>query len=280
MSDTPVVWMNGELMPADEVRVSPFDLGLTVGHGVFETMVSYDGIVFAQGRHLQRLASSLEKLSLPVISQNEVEDAVSQVLVANRLTQGRARVRLSVSGGENPLTGGEVPGNVIITAVPQQEPAAFAKVIVSPFSHNENSALTGAKSFSYGAHLLAYRNAIQQGADEALMLNSTGNLCEGTMSNVFLVQGGMVRTPSLQSGCLPGVTRAIVIELCSDLGIDVVECELSENDLGTVTEMFLTSSAREVQPATMDMAARECHCAVTTRIAAAYTKHVRNETKA
>ena len=167
----------------------------------------------------------------------------------------------------------------MVTAMPQAEPAAYAKVMVSRYRINENSALSGIKSSSYGSNLLAYREAVKQGADEALMLNSMSNLCEGATSNVFIVQHDMVRTPSLQGGCLPGVTRAVVIELCAELGIEVVECDLTEHDLNEATELFLTSSAREVQPATMNMDAKECPCAVAARIAEAYTEQVRDETQ-
>lgn len=280
MNETPTIWANGGLMPADALRVSPFDLGLAVGHGVFETMVAHGGVVFALDRHLERLGDSLEKLSMPVPERAHLRAAVSEVVSANRLTRGRARVRISVGGGDNPLAGGKAPGNVIVTAVPQPDPAAFARVIISPYTHNENSPLAGIKSASYGANLLAYRHAVAQGADEALMPNTQGALCEGTMSNFFLVHGDSVTTPPLDSGCLPGITRAIVIGLCASLQIPCDETTVSGRELHHATGLFLTSSARGVQPAVMDLADLGCPCAVTARIASAYAEIVRNETKA
>lgn len=276
-----MIWANGELLPADRLRVSPFDLGLAVGHGVFETMAAYGGVVFAFDRHLRRLAGSAGKLALPLPGAEVIRDAVAQVLSSNRLKCGRARVRVSVSGGVNPLAGGDVPGNVIVTAVLQPEPADFVRVLVSPFVHNVESPLAGVKSASYGANLLAYRDAVSRGADEALMFNSRGVLCEGTMSNVFLVHGGSVVTPPLESGCLPGITRGIVLELCDALGVPCREADVGERELEEATEIFLTSSARGVQSAVMDVTAAVCPGGeVTGRIAAAYAERVRNEIKA
>jgi branched-chain amino acid aminotransferase len=240
-------------------------------------MVAYDGVIFSWVRHFQRLEESAEKLSLTVPDRDQISEAIQKTLVANDLTIGRARVRLSVGGGENPLTGGAAPGHVIVSATSQPDPAAFAKLVISPYSLNENDALAGIKSSSYGANLIAYRHAHSHGSDEALMLNTQGNLCEGATSNVFLVHGEQVLTPSLESGCLPGVTRAIVIEICESLSLPVEESDLNEHDLGEATEIFLTSSAREVQPATMHMDARGCPCAITDLISAAYQDLISRE---
>jgi len=279
MKNSPIVWMNGELMRADAVRVSPFDLGLALGLGVFETMVAYDAQIFSWNCHFQRLEESARKLTLNVPDHDVVRDAIFQVLEANHLSTGRARVRLSVSGGENPFIGGAAPGNVIIAAMPQSKPADIAKVVVSPYRCNESSAMAGIKSSSYGPNLIAYRHAHDLGADEAILLNTRGDLCEGTTSNLFLVHGDQVITPPLESGCLPGVTRAIVIELCQSLGIVVEERVLIKDDLDDADEIFLTSSAREVQAATLDMEALDCPSEVTARIAEAYTDLRLRETK-
>lgn len=251
MSNTPTVWMNGELMPAEEVRVSPFDLGLTVGLGVFETMVAYDGCVFYYDRHHARLVQSASMMALTAPTMDVIEKAMSEVIAANDLLSGRSRIRVSISGGVNPLQGGDAPGNMIVTAVPQPEPADMAKLILGSYSCDESSAMSGVKSASYGCHVMTFRHAIAASADEALVLNSRGILCEGSMSNVFLVKDGEVRTPSLSSGCLAGVTRALVIELCNKLNIAIEETELGESDIQDADEIFLTSSAREVQAAKM-----------------------------
>lgn len=252
MSEASMIWRDGELMAHDEMRVSPFDLGLTVGLGVFETMQAYDGKAFAYDRHHERMMNGLLRLEFSpqsLASADVVEMAIREVLLANDLCQGRARVRVSLSGGVNPLSGGDVSGALTITAVPVSPYSSEAKLVDVPYPYNERSALAGIKSSSYADHLMAWRHAVSLGADEAIRYNTVGKLCEGAMSNIFIVSGGKVFTPSLESGCLPGITRAIVIELCKQEGIEAVECELTEDDLNQADELFITSSLREVQSA-------------------------------
>ena len=280
MSDAPIVWMNGELVSADELRVSPFDLGLTVGLGVFETMIAYDGKVFAYDLHHARLERSAAVLGIAVPEQAVIEAAAHELIEANGGHAGRLRVRLAVSGGLNLLQGGDAQGNVMATATALADTASVAKLVQVPFAINERAATVGVKSASYADHVLAYRYALREGGDEALMCNTRGQLCEGAMSNVFLVKDGVVKTPSLGSGCLAGVTRGLVIGLCAELGIAVKECDLYEKDVLEADEWFLTSSVREVQPAVMmedDGDAAKGGGEVSKRLSAAYVELVRRE---
>lgn len=280
MSDPAIIWMNGELMPADELRVSPFDLGLTVGLGVFETMLAYEGKVFAYDLHHARLERSAAVLGIAVPEQAVIEAAAHELIEANGGHAGRFRVRLAVSGGVNPLQGGDKQGDVMVTATALPDTASVAKLVQVPFVINERAATAGVKSASYADHVLAYRYALREGGDEALMCNTRGQLCEGAMSNVFLVKDGVVKTPSLASGCLAGVTRGLVIGLCAELGIAVKEGELEEGDRLEADELFLTSSVREVQPAVMmedDGDAAKGGGEVSKRLSAAYVELVRRE---
>lgn len=280
MSNKTIVWMNGQLMRADEVLISPFDLGLTVGVGVFETMQAYDGRVFAYDWHHFRMDESLTR----VVGQGSIlpsidllKKAIQDVLKKNHLTQGRARVRMSLSGGVNPLTGGSNPGNMIITAVPLADPEPLAKLELGSFPCNEFSPLAGVKSSSFGEHISAWRSSLTSGADEVVRLNTQGHLCECAMSNLFLVRGDVVMTPDLESGCLAGVTRAIVLDMCDGLGLGSVACDLDEDDLHAADELFITSSIREIQPAEMLGFSRDHPFPVTQMIAEAYRMRVRKE---
>jgi len=280
MSDTSVIWINGELKPAGEVHISPYDLGLTVGLGVFETMAVYDGKVFAYDLHHARLEHSAQTLGLVVPDQSMVENAMAQLVRENGCLKGRFRVRVSVSGGVNPMQGGDQPGNVIITVAPAPEPAKLAILVPVPYYINDCTATSGVKSSSYADHLLAYRYALRAGGDEALMLNTRGQLCEGAMSNVFLVRDGVVKTPPLSSGCLAGVTRGIVLSLCKEEGLQVEECDLGERDAFDADELFLTSSLREVQAAVMlDSGESEQACPgeVTRHLAERYHQYLGKE---
>lgn len=280
MSADPVIWCDGALIPSCEFRISPFDLGLTVGLGVFETMAAYDGKVFAYSKHHSRLLQSAEITGIDVPQRGVMEAAVAEVLMANGLENGRARVRLTLTGGVNPLVGGNTAGAAIITAV-AADPApgdTVARLAWVPQILNERAACSGVKSISYVEQVLALRHARLMGADEALILNSRDRLAEGSMSNVFLVKDGVVRTPSLASGCLPGVTRQLVITLCNELGLALEQCELDKQDVDDAHEIFLTSSMREIQGGCLLGAGPPVVGDVTKQLAQAYGQLVRKET--
>ena len=290
MTAAPMIWFNGELISANDACVSPFDLGLTVGLGVFETMAAYDGKVFAYDLHHARLIKSAEVFALQVPERSVISAAIAEVIEANHYHQGRYRIRVTLSGGANQLGGGRQQGDVMVTAQAARSADSasdsgsgsdLAKLAWVPFVINERAATAGVKSTSYADHVLAYRHALNAGADEALMFNSQGHLAEGSMSNVFVVKDGVVQTPSLASGCLPGVTRQLVINLCADLDLPVEECQLGVQDIDNADEIFLTSSLREIQAAvllgTEARATEAVTGEVTGRLAEAYAEMVRKE---
>lgn len=247
MSD-PVLWLDGQLVPAGDARVSPFDHGLLVGDGVFETLRVYDGVPFAWTRHHRRLERSADGLGLTAPSSQELRTAVDAVLAANGLTDGR--VRLTVTGGPSPLGSerGDGPPTVIVVAAPATPWPATVDVVVVPWSRNENGAVAGLKTTSYAENVRALAYARERDAGEAVFLNTRGELCEATGSNVFVVRDGVVRTPPAHAGCLLGVTRALVLELCAEDGRRAEEAVLGPEALHDADEAFLTSSTREVQP--------------------------------
>ncbi|NNC87779.1 MAG: 4-amino-4-deoxychorismate lyase [Akkermansiaceae bacterium] len=244
------VWINESMHPVEEAAISAFDHGVTVGDGVFETMVSYAGEPFAFTRHHRRLERSAQVMGLPAPGAGPMREASRAVLAANGLLGVRARVRITVTGGPAPL--GSVRGDegttIIVAAAPVAGPADTAAVQVVPFTRNETGALAGAKTTSYGENVVALAYATDLGADEAIFANTKGELCEGTGTNVFLVLAGALLTPPLEGGCLPGVTRALVLELCAREGIAVSEEAVAVGRLAEAEEAFLTSTTREVQP--------------------------------
>ena len=239
------VWLNGELVEPGAAQVPVFDHGLTVGDGVFETLRTHDGIPFAMGRHLRRLRRSLAGLGLHLDRpDDELRDAMCAVAEA---VGEPAKVRLTVTGGPGPLGSGRTSGDLTVYVAgdrldPWPETAAAATV---PWLRNEHSPVAGLKTTSYAENVVALARAREAGADEALFANTAGRLCEGTGSNVFVVQGGVVRTPPLSSGCLAGVTRELVLERID--GVDIVEADLPLDSLRSADEVFLTSSTRDVQ---------------------------------
>jgi branched-chain amino acid aminotransferase len=244
------MWANGVLLESDSARISPFDHGFLVGDGVFETIRVYDGQPFAWRRHLDRLAHSAAGLGLMVPDRAELRAAADAVLRANQFAE--ARLRITITGGLAPLGSerGESPPTVIIAATEVRPHPATTEVVVVPWVRNERSAVAGLKTISYAENVRALAYARERGAGEAVFANTRDELCEATGSNVFLVRDDEVATPPADSGCLLGVTRALVLELCRELGIACVEQRLPIVALAQADEAFLTSTVREVQPIT------------------------------
>ena len=237
------VWVDGRLVDVGAATVSVFDHGLTVGDGVFETLRVYDGVPFALRRHLERLATSAAGLGLEAPDRAVVTRAVEEVLAAAGLPD--ARLRITLTGGPGPLGSarGATDTTLVVAVGHLDPPAATADVVVVPWPRNERGALSGLKTTSYGENVVALAHAARAGAGEAVFANTVGALCEGTGSNVFVAEGGRLLTPPLSSGCLAGVTRALVLEVC-----DVEEADLPVGALADADEAFLTSTTREVQP--------------------------------
>ncbi|MBP2401950.1 D-alanine aminotransferase [Streptomyces netropsis] len=236
------IWLDGALRDADSAHVSVFDHGLTVGDGVFETIKAVHGRPFALTRHLTRLATSARGLGLPEPDPEEVRRACAEVLGANPMPLGR--LRITYTGGLSPLgsdRGTTAPTLVVALGATTRRPDTTGAVTV-PWTRNERGALAGLKSTSYAENVVALARAREHGASEALFANTVGALCEGTGSNVFVVLDGQLHTPPVTSGCLPGITRALVVEWTgakeTDLPLDVLD---------RAEEVFLTSTLRDVQ---------------------------------
>jgi branched-chain amino acid aminotransferase len=242
-----VLWLDGRLVPGDEAGVSPFDHGLLVGDGVFETLRVYDGVPFAWTRHHRRLVRSAGGLGLTPPGSQELRAAVDDVLAANGVTQGR--VRLTITGGPSPLGSerGEGPPTVIVMSAPATPWPATVDVVIVPWSRNERGAVAGLKTTSYAENVRALAYARERDAGEAIFLNTRGEVCEATGSNLFVIRDGVVLTPPADAGCLLGVTRALVLELCAEHGMPFEEAALGPSVLAGADEAFLTSSTREVQ---------------------------------
>ncbi|MBW3537281.1 MAG: aminodeoxychorismate lyase [Actinobacteria bacterium] len=237
------VWIDGRVCNEDEARVSPFDHGLLTGDGVFETVRAYDGHAFALDRHLDRLKASAGGLGMEVPAFDKLRGAVSEVLAANDLHD--ARIRITLTGGRSPLgsvRGGDGP-LVIVAAAAHTEYEPDVSVAIAPWPRNERSPLAGLKTTSYAENVVALAWARENGAGEAIFTNLAGNLCEGTGTNLFLVADNRLVTPPLSSGCLAGVTRALVLE-----AVEVDEVDVPPSALTEATEAFLTSTTREVHP--------------------------------
>ena len=268
-----IVSVNGQLGDDDTLRISPLDHGLLVGDGVFETMRVYAGVPFAFTRHLARLERSAAGLGLPMPSTAGLRDLADSVIQANRLAE--ARLRITVTGGPAPLGSerGEAEPTVVIAASALTPWPQTADVVTVPWTRNERAATAGLKTISYADNVRALAYAHEHHASEAIFGNTRDELCEATGSNVFFVRDARLVTPPDDSGCLLGVTRALVLELARDLGLDPVEGAVALGALANGDEAFLTSTTREVQAiAHVDgVALPTAPGPMTSRLAAAFT---------
>lgn len=235
-------WVNGSLTDADDAVVNVFDHGLTVGDGVFETVKVVDGVAFALGRHIARLARSAEGLGLPEPEPDEVRTACEAVIA--QAPVGMHRLRITYTGGVSPLGSerGDAGPTLVVAIAATSPPAESAAVGVVPWPRNEKGALAGLKSTSYGENVRALARAKQLGGSEAILGDTQGRLCEGTGSNIFVVVDGELITPTLATGCLAGITRGLVLEWT-----DAKELDAPLDVLERADEIFLTSSIRDVQ---------------------------------
>ena len=246
--DRSVVWLDGALADPGEASVHWSDHGLTVGDGVFETIELRSGTPFALTRHLDRLERSAAGLGLPVPDRARVAGAVAEVGAAWGDLPGRLRITYTAGPGPMGSNRGAATPTLLVAAGPMRVLTEPTDVLIVPFTRNERGALAGLKTTSYGENVVALALATGAGCSEALFANTRDELCEGTGSNVFVVLDDRLVTPPLDSGCLAGVTRAVLLEALDAEGSPATEAMVPMARLGEVTEAFLVSTGRHVQP--------------------------------
>jgi branched-chain amino acid aminotransferase len=250
-----VIYLNGSLVPRSEAKVSVFDHGFLYGYGLFETMRAYNGRIFLLERHIERLITSAAGIGLNVgLSGTDLGKACTETVIANNLNE--ARIRLTVTHGEAesfPWADTAGKNTVVITARPytpfsEEKYRQGFRVGVASLRRNSQSLISGVKSTNYLDNVLAKMEINKDGLDEALMLNEKGYIAECGSSNIFFIGDSGLVTPSKTSGMLPGITRALVIELAGILDIKVAETHVGLSDLNTFQEAFVTNSTMEIMP--------------------------------
>jgi branched-chain amino acid aminotransferase len=248
-----IVWINGELMDEREVRIAPNDRGFLLGDGLFETLLAREGRIAFLDAHVVRLAAGGNILGIPLpASTRHLAVACGMLLEANGLTAAwRTALRITLTRGPGPrgLLPPEKPvPTLMITASESPAPAASQSAILATPRRNALSPVSRLKALPYLDNLLAREEAHSRGADEALLLDTSGHLACASVANVFLWEGDRLVTPAEECGILPGVTRAAVIELAARLGIDVAEDMIAPQRLARAGGAFLTNSLIGLMP--------------------------------
>ena len=207
------IWLNGALLPAADARIDPADRGFNLGDGVFETIRAVGGKPAYLNRHLARLRRGAAVLGMDIPA---TDDALETALYDVAGGQDCA-LRLTLTRGPAPR--GVLPSSpsrptILVTAGPLPRPLPPARVMISQTTRrNEHSPLACIKSLNYGDSILARQEAAALGFDDALLLNTNGNLAEATAANVFLLIGNEWVTPPIADGALPGIRRGLIIEI-------------------------------------------------------------------
>ncbi len=251
---TATVYLNGDFVPETAAQVSVFDGGWLHGAGLFETMRAENSRVFRLEPHLERLRRSANVILTPIERKDLPEEAVfGELLERNGLRE--ARVRLTVSAGSmREAEGGDARQlTVCATASPLSGyPAELyergASAAVCDFRLSTTDPLAGHKSTAHLPRLLGLRQAQQKRCLEAIWFTNINELAEGSITNVFVVRGGVIKTPPLDTPVLPGIARALVLQLASDGGIPSKQCPLSIDDLLDAEEVWLTNAIMQVMP--------------------------------
>jgi branched-chain amino acid aminotransferase len=289
------IYLNGTMVPRPQALISVFDHAFLYGYGLYETMRAYNGKIFLLERHIERMMKSAEIVRLAEkLVGTDLMKACQETLAANGLSE--ARIRLTVSNGASDMApwagGAEGEPTIVVTARPYRPFSVKKyeegfKLGIAIEKRCRQSIIETLKSVSHLASAVARMEAAANGMDEALLLNDDGYIAEGGGCNVFFVESAALVTPPLDSGILPGVTREIIIEMASGLGINIKEIDIRPEALERFDEAFVTNAMIEVMPVT---AVREANGRVVTigpgrpgtitrRLMEAYRERVERETR-
>lgn len=250
--------VNGRITGERDAVISIFDHGFLYGEGIYETMRTYNGRIFLYDRHVRRLRNSARMIVLELpFTDDELARAIRDTMAAASLGGAEAYIRVLVTRGIGDLTydpGATPRPSVVIIAKPQVDPPpevyerGVRVVIVSIVRNHPATVNPVIKSNNLLNSALAMQEAIRRGGFEGLMRNYRGELAEFTTSNLFIVKNGVALTPPLDSGLLPGIRREFLFEVGKDVGIEVREQVLRDEDLFSADEAFLTGTTRELIP--------------------------------
>jgi branched-chain amino acid aminotransferase len=252
-----VVYLNGQFISQQEAKVSIFDHGYLYGDGIFETLRSYDGVIFKLPEHLNRLSDSARYMRIPLpLSLEDLGKVGYETLERSSLKDAYLRLTLSRgigTKGIDPDHCGMPTLSIIVKDVPHYPPECYTSgiqtKILSLRKPADDSLSSRVKSCNYQTNILAKMELNQHGMIEGFLLNHEGFVAEGTVSNVFVIKNGTLLTPSLSSGCLEGITRNTVIELGSqELNLIVCQTQITRYDLYTADECFVTNTIMEIMP--------------------------------
>ena len=240
--------------------VSIEDRGFTLGDGVFDTALAINGVIFARERHATRLIEAANAIGIAV-QESAVQFALDSALETEPNPDGTrlpaavsSILRTTVTRGNAarglwPASSGQP--TVVVTSTPWNSSLLGqpARLVIASAPRNERALTANLKTLGYLDHILAAREAANKGADDALILNTQGRVACSTIANIFILKGNRLTTPPLSEGCLPGIIRALMLEIAPDLGLEVTESPILRGELIAADAVFLTNSVRFIRRA-------------------------------
>ncbi|QWR78424.1 aminotransferase class IV [Candidatus Magnetomonas plexicatena] len=253
-----IVYLNGEFLPLEDAKISVLDHGFLYGDGFFETLRTYNGVIFKVAEHMERFNRAVSLLGFNLgITSDELKSLIYKTVELNSLTD--ATVRVTVSRGAGPLgLDPEIcpkPTIFIYANAFKPYPQSYyqqgikvmtASVRRSPLECPHWGTRAQIKSINFLPNVLAKIES--RGSGEVLLLDTSGYITECSVSNIFFVNGEALYTPSLECGILDGITRKVVIDIAKKQGITVHEGKYFLNTLYRADEVFLTNTIMEIMP--------------------------------
>jgi branched-chain amino acid aminotransferase len=242
------VFHNDKVLPVENVRLSPGQAGLLNGWGLFTTIRIHDGIPFAFERHWSRLERDAERTHCPFpFAPETVREQLATLLQANKVSEGAARIYAIYNQVGFWRSDENFPRvDLLLCSADLPSYREPSRLGLREFGRYASSPLAGVKVLSWLDNVWNYYEAQQAGFDEVVLLNERGEVAECTAANIFCVRAGHVSTPPLASGCLSGITRSVLLEIGTSVGVEVKEAVLRPEDLYSADEVFISSTNRSM----------------------------------
>lgn len=242
---------NGEIREASEPLLMAGQVGLLSGWGVFSTLRVKEGALFAWERHWSRMLRDARLLSVVMpTDEEEIERSLMRLVEANGRPNCTLRLIVVRNGGG--MWAGALPGgrtsDIIALTADSKDWGDSVRLTVQPNARFAAGEFTGAKVLSWSANLVWAERAQKQGFDETILLNEHGRVAECTSANIFAISGGDVFTPPVSDGCLPGITREVLLQEVRVAGVRILERGLTIADLEAADEVCITSTTRDLLP--------------------------------